>query len=61
MGLKSHTWAPLKEDGNHANNRRGHKDLVKENLLEVREKKVFPPSLTKYNFLDYFVWVVSEL
>ncbi len=40
---------------------RGHKGLLKENLLEVSEKEVLPPSLPNYNLLDYLVKGVSEL
>jgi hypothetical protein len=34
--------------------------LLKENLLEVWEKKVLPSSLFKYNLLDYFMLGISE-
>ncbi len=36
-------------------------DLFKENLQEVWDKKVWPPSSPDYSLLDDFVWGVSEL
>jgi hypothetical protein len=36
-------------------------EWLKENLLEVWEMEVWPPSSPNYSLLDYFVWGVSGL
>jgi hypothetical protein len=41
--------------------RKRTQDLLNENLQEVWDKEVWPPSSHHYSILDFFVWGVSEL
>jgi hypothetical protein len=51
----------FQQDGAPAHNSKKTQDLLRENLPEVWEKEVWPPSSPDCNPLDYFVWGVTEL
>jgi hypothetical protein len=48
-------------DGAPAHNSKKTQDCLKENLPEVWEKEIWPPTSPDCNPLDYFVWGVTEL
>jgi hypothetical protein len=47
--------------GNPADNSKRTQDWLKKNLMEVWEKKIWPPSSFVCSPVDYFAWGVSEL
>jgi hypothetical protein len=47
--------------GNPADKSKRMQDWLKKNVMEVWEKKIWPPSSPDYSPLNYFVWGVSEL
>ncbi len=49
----------FQQDGAPAHNSKKTQDWLKENLLEVWEKEIWPPSSPDCNPLDYFVWGVT--
>jgi hypothetical protein len=51
----------FQQDGAPVHNSKKMQDWLKENLPEVWEKEIWPPSSPDCNPLDYFVWGVTEL
>ncbi len=51
----------FQQDGAPAHNSKRTQDWLKENLPEVWEKEIWPPSSPDCNPLDYYVWGVCEL
>ncbi len=47
--------------GNPADNSKRTTDWLKKNLMEVWEKKIWPPSSIACSPVDYLAWGVSEL